>query len=128
MYLVGAYLGFLISNKLTKKIVRNWQELNWKLSKFTKQNTFDRWAFVVWLNWKLTQMLTIYESSLLTMEIGLWLLNILYWRGKKKKRREEEEGEKQERYRERESSNERNGLCWHSNRGEREREWLFLLF
>jgi UDP-N-acetylmuramyl pentapeptide phosphotransferase/UDP-N-acetylglucosamine-1-phosphate transferase len=28
MYLVGACLGFLVSNKLTKKIVRNRQGLN----------------------------------------------------------------------------------------------------
>ena len=28
IYLVGICLGFLVSNKLTKKIVRNWQELS----------------------------------------------------------------------------------------------------
>ena len=85
MYLVSVCLGFLVSNKLTKKIVRNQQGLSWKLSKLTKQNTSDQWAFVVWLSWKLTRKLTIHEFSLSTVEIEFWLLNILYRRGKKKR-------------------------------------------
>jgi hypothetical protein len=40
MYLMSICLGFFVSNKLTKKIVRNWQGR--KLLKLTKQNTSDR--------------------------------------------------------------------------------------
>jgi hypothetical protein len=114
MYLVSICLGLLVSNKPTQKIVRNCKGLSWKLSKLTKQNTSDQWAFMVWLSWKLTRMLTIHESSLSTVEIGFWLLSILYRREKNKGRRG-----RRERERERESSNGRNGLHRHSDRGER---------
>ena len=84
MYVYGFWFQ---TNSPKKKFVRNWQGLSWKLSKLTKQNTSDRWAFVVWLSWKLTRMLTIHESSLSMVEIGFWLLSILYQREKKRRRK-----------------------------------------
>jgi hypothetical protein len=65
-------------------------------------------------------MLMINESSLSTVKIGLDSdFKTFYIREEKRReKKEEEEGKK----RERESSNERNELCRHSDRGERERE------
>ena len=63
------------------------------------------------------------ESSLSTVKIGLdFDFKAFYIREEKRReKKEEEEGKK----RERESSNERNELCRHSDRGERERMTLF---